>query len=181
MKRTLCKLTLRTPVLASVLASLLVTAGCGFHLRGYGVVTAFDDFFLVASSNSIFQADLRQTLRTAGASESASRTDADVVIEILDERNQQRAASTTGNARVAEYELEVGALVGIQDGGGNVLAAPQWVNRVRVYRIDRDNLTGNSQEQTLVERELRADVVQAVLRTVNAVTRNRVVNAGNAG
>ncbi|MBM4204558.1 MAG: hypothetical protein FJ194_10480 [Gammaproteobacteria bacterium] len=167
--------------LGILLSSVMVAAGCGFKLRGYGVETAFSDFFVVASSSSIFQADLRQVLRTAGAAESASRSDADVVIEILDERNQQRAASTTGNARVAEYELEVGALIGIQDGNGTVLAAPQWVNRIRVYRIDRDNLTGNSQEQTLVERELRADVVQAVLRTVNAVSRNRVVNAGNAG
>jgi len=163
------------------LSLVLLTAGCGFHLRGYGVETAFSDFFVVASPSSILQADLRQVLRTAGAAESASRSDADVVIEILDERSQQRAASTTGTARVAEYELEVGALIGIQDGNGAVLAAPQWVNRIRVYRIDRDNLTGNSQEQTLVERELRADVVQAVLRTVNAVTRNRVVNTGNAG
>ncbi len=163
---------------------VLLISGCGFHLRGYNVNAAFEDFFVVAPSSSIFQQDLRQVLRTAGAAEAGAQSDADVVIEILDERNLQRAASTTGNARVAEYELDVGALVGIRDGSGKVLAEPQWVSRVRVYRIDRDNLTGNSQEQSLVQRELQADVVQAVLRTVNAVTRSAAASAAaptNAG
>lgn len=160
---------------------VLFLSGCGFHLRGYSVQASFQDFFVVASSSSLFQQDLKQVLRTAGATEAGSRPEADVVIEILDERNLQRAASTTGNARVAEYELDVGALVGILDGSGKVLAEPQWINRVRVYRIDRDNLTGNSQEQALVERELRADVVQAVLRSVTAVSRGAAGATANAG
>lgn len=160
---------------------VLLLSACGFHLRGYNVETSIEDFFVVAPSSSLFQQDLEQVLRTAGAAEAGSRSEADVVIEILDERNLQRAASTTGNARVAEYELDVGALVGILDGSGKVLAEPQWINRVRVYRIDRDNLTGNSQEQALVERELRADVVQAVLRKVTAVSRNAAGVTANAG
>ena len=153
-------------ILAVIVLSL---AACGFHLRGYNTAAAFADFQVVAPSGSVFQDELRQAFRSAGAVEAGARSDADVVVEILDERNQQRAASTTGNARVAEYELDVGAYISISDGSGKTLAPPQWISRVRVYRIDRDNLTGNSQEQSLVLRELRADVTQSVVRTVNAV------------
>lgn len=153
--------------------AVITLSACGFHLRGYNAeAAAFTRFWVSGPSGSQFVADIKQGLRTAGANEAASRSAAEVVVEVLDERNLQRAASTTGNARVAEYELDVGAYVSISDGAGAVLSEPQWISRIRVYRIDRDNLTGNSQEQALVLRELRADVTQAVLRTVNAVARN---------
>jgi LPS-assembly lipoprotein len=165
--------------IALVCACML--AGCGFHLRSYNVDASFDSFFVAGTERSAFASELRQTLKNAGVSEAASRSDASVVIEILDERNLQRAASTTGNARVAEYELDVGVYASILDGSGKVLAEPQWISRVRVYRIDRDNLTGNSQEQALIQRELRADVSQALLRTVNAVARGATKTADYAG
>ena len=85
--------------------------------------------------------------------------------------------STTGNARVAEYELEVGVNVRITNGAGSELAPAQWINRIRVFRVDRNNLTSNSEEQSLIQRELRAEVGQALLRTVNAVARNQGASA----
>ena len=152
---------------------LLLFAGCGFHLRSYDVDAAFQNYFIVASETSSFASDLRRMLKGAGVTESASRSAADVVVEVLEERDQQRAVSTTGNARVAEYELEVGVNVRITNGAGIELAPAQWINRTRVFRVDRNNLTSNSEEQSLIQRELRAEVGQALLRTVNAVARNQ--------
>lgn len=152
---------------------LLLFAGCGFHLRSYDVDAAFENYFIAASDTSSFASDLRRMLKGAGVAESASRSAADVVVEVLEERDLQRAVSTTGNARVAEYELEVGVNVRITNGAGIELAPAQWINRTRVFRVDRNNLTSNSEEQSLIQRELRAEVGQALLRTVNAVARNQ--------
>jgi len=152
---------------------LLLFAGCGFHLRSYDVDAAFENYFIAASETSSFAVDLRRMLKSAGVAESASRSTADVVVEVLEERDLQRAVSTTGNARVAEYELEVGVNVRITNGAGIELAPAQWINRTRVFRVDRNNLTSNSEEQSLIQRELRAEVGQALLRTVNAVARNQ--------
>jgi LPS-assembly lipoprotein len=156
---------------------LLLFAGCGFHLRSYDVDAAFENYFIAASDTSSFASDLRRMLRGAGVAEAASRSEADVVVEVLEERDLQRAVSTTGNARVAEYELEVGVNVRITDGAGIELAPAQWINRTRVFRVDRNNLTSNSEEQSLIQRELRAEVGQALLRTVNAVARNQGASA----
>ena len=158
-------------------ALLLLFAGCGFHLRSYDVDAAFENYFIAASDTSSFAADLRRMLKGAGVAESASRSAADVVVEVLEERDLQRAVSTTGNARVAEYELEVGVNVRITNGAGIELAPAQWINRTRVFRVDRNNLTSNSDEQSLIQRELRAEVGQALLRTVNAVARNQGASA----
>lgn len=156
---------------------LLLFAGCGFHLRSYNVDAAFQNYFIAASETSSFAADLRRMLKGAGVAESASRSTADVVVEVLEERDQQRSVSTTSNARVAEYELEVGVNVRIVNGAGIELAPAQWINRTRVFRVDRNNLNSNSQEQSLIQRELRAEVGQALLRTVNAVARNQGTTA----
>lgn len=158
-------------------ALLLLFAGCGFHLRSYDVDAAFENYFIAASDTSSFAADLRRMLKGAGVAESPSRSAADVVVEVLEERDLQRAVSTTGNARVAEYELEVGVNVRITNGAGIELAPAQWINRTRVFRVDRNNLTSNSEEQSLIQRELRAEVGQALLRTVNAVARNQGASA----
>ena len=158
-------------------ALLLLFAGCGFHLRSYDVDAAFENYFIAASDTSSFAADLRRMLKGAGVVESASRSAADVVVEVLEERDLERAVSTTGNARVAEYELEVGVNVRITNGAGIELAPAQWINRTRVFRVDRNNLTSNSEEQSLIQRELRAEVGQALLRTVNAVARNQGASA----
>ena len=151
----------------------MLVGGCGFHLRTYDVDAAFENYFVVANESSPFAGDLRRILNSAGVAESPSRSSADVVIEVLDERDLQRAVSTTGNARVAEYELEQAVRIRITDGAGAELSAPQWINRSRVYRVDRDNLTSNSEEQALITRELRAELSQALLRAVNAVARNK--------
>lgn len=158
-------------------ALLLLFVGCGFHLRSYDVDAAFENYFIAASDTSSFAADLRRMLKGAGVAESPSRSAADVVVEVLEERDLQRAVSTTGNARVAEYELEVGVNVRITNGAGIELAPAQWINRTRVFRVDRNNLTSNSEEQSLIQRELRAEVGQALLRTVNAVARNQGASA----
>lgn len=171
MNNTRLKMSARPPVW--MIALLMLVGGCGFHLRTYDVDAAFENYFVVANESSPFAGDLRRILNSAGVAESPSRSAADVVIEVLDERDLQRAVSTTGNARVAEYELEQAVYIRITDGAGAELSAPQWINRSRVYRVDRDNLTSNSEEQALITRELRAELSQALLRAVNAVARNK--------
>ena len=55
---------------------------------------------------------------------------------------------------------------------GTELAAPQWLWRERVYRIDRENIVGSSQEQTILEREMMQDLVSQIVRIVDTVSRN---------
>ncbi|MCP5184607.1 MAG: hypothetical protein H6993_11635 [Pseudomonadales bacterium] len=159
------------------LVLLLILAGCGFHLRGVGVEAPFQSFHLEAPQHSQFAWELRQTFRIAGASEVTSMADADVTLEILDERDLQRAVSTTGNARVAEYEIEQGLLYRLRDGTGEIISEPDWLSRTRVFRVDRDNLVSNSEEQSLIQRELRTDLCQSVLRMASAAVKNRATPA----
>ena len=55
---------------------------------------------------------------------------------------------------------------------GVELVAPTWIERERVYRIDRGNIVGSSEEQSILEREMLRDVAGQIIRAMSAVSRN---------
>jgi hypothetical protein len=92
-----------------------------------------------------------------------------VVVELLGDRRERRSATVSGQARAAEYELIMGVRYRVRSGAGEELVADQWLERERVFRVDRDNLVGSSEEQALLEREMQAELVQQIIRSINAV------------
>jgi LPS-assembly lipoprotein len=156
---------LHLPALAAVLFTL---AGCGFHLRGYDLPSSVASVRIETSGRNLLAEPLRRALREAGVSTSADNADA--VVELLSEERSRRSAAVTGNARVAEYQLTLGVLYRLRDGAGQETLPAQWARVERIYRLDRENLVGSSEEQALLEKEMQADLVQQILRTLTAVT-----------
>ena len=146
-------------------------SGCGFHLRGYTLAENVGSYFIESSTDARMRGPLIQGLRLAGVESAANARAADVVIELIDGRRERRGVSVTGAARVAEYELAIELEYLVRDGGGTELLAAQTVRVERVYRLDANNIVGSNEEQTLLERELENDLVQQVIRALNAVTR----------
>ena len=46
---------------------------------------------------------------------------------------------------------------------------PRSIRASRVYTVDRNNIVGSSEEQALLQREMVEDLVQQIIRGVNAV------------
>lgn len=113
---------------------------------------------------------LRRSLQQLGVAEKAA-ADASLILEILDQRSDRRSVSTSGQARAAEYEVDYALYYQIVDAQGNILAPPVWIERQRIYRIDRGNIVGSNQEQTLVQRELMQDVAGQIIRAMDLVSR----------
>ena len=155
----------------ALLALLVVAAaGCGFHLRGYGFATSVSSYALTAARNIQVTAPLRDALRQAGVEETGA-DQADVHIQLLDQRRERRNVSTTSDALAAEYEMIYAVNYALSNAQQQELIAPTWIERTRIYRIDRGNIVGSSEEQALVERELLQDVVGQIIRTLDAVQR----------
>lgn len=150
---------------------VLVLAGCGFHLRSYNFTGSIESFAIAGKTRLSITEPLRQGLKQAGAVEVTDGTPS-IVIELLDQRRDRRSASTAGRAQAAEYETSYAVQYRFLDGAGGELTAPTWIERQRVYRIDRGNIVGSSEEQALLERELLTDVVGQIIRAMDAVSRN---------
>ncbi len=153
------------------------SGGCGFHLRSWDVGSSIDSVHVAANARNPMQAPLQRALQQAGVTLVDRAGDASVVVELLDSRQERRSISVSGQARAAEYESTLGVRFRIADAAGGELVPAQWLERVRVFRVDRDNLVGSSEEQALLEREMRSDLVQQILRTLNAVAAAQAASA----
>ena len=129
-------------------------------------------YALAGQVRSEIAAPLQRTLRQLGVAE-VERSAASVVVNILDQRSRRRSVSTSGQARAAEYELDYSVLYQLEDGSGNALGEPVWIERQRVYRIDRGNIVGSNQEQTLLRREILDDAAGQIVRALALVSRTK--------
>lgn len=150
-------------------ATALLAAGCGFQLRSWDFSDSDLSVRVQADPLSRMAAPLRDALRQAGALASPSGGDADLVVQIVNESRNRRVASLTAGARAAEFELTLGVQFGIR-AGERSLINPAWIRASRTFRIDRDNLAGSSEEEALIEQELKSALSQQILRSLNAVS-----------
>ena len=172
--RTSLESVVRLLLLAAVLAGV---AGCGFQLRSYNFAGSVDSFAVTGKSRLAISQELRRGLSQAGVNE-VSAEDAAIKVEILEQRRDRRSVSVAGSARAAEYETSLAVRYRILGAGSEELAPATWIERQRVYRIDRDNIVGSSEEQALLEAELMQDMVGQIIRAMEAVSRN--ANAGQS-
>lgn len=167
---------MRAPAAAWQLVAVLLmltVSGCGFHLRSYDVGSNIASAHVAADPRNPLETPLKLALRQAGVAEADNPADAAVVVTLLDSRRQRRNVTVSSQARVAEYETVLAVRYQVTDAQGNELVPAQWVERERVFRVNPENIVGNSEEQALLEREMQNDLVQQILRTLNAVAERR--------
>ena len=156
-----------------LLAALLITvisSACGYHLRSWDLEGNVESARITSNLRNPLAEPLGRALRGAGV-EVVESGEADVVVELLADRKNRRSISVTDQARAAEYETTLSVQYAVRDKDGNTLAAPSWVRASRTYEVDRNNLVGSSEEQSLLEREMVTDLVQQLIRGINAVVR----------
>jgi LPS-assembly lipoprotein len=150
---------------------------CGFQLRGWDVSAAVSSAYVTSNLLNPLEQPLRQGLRQAGVEEADAPEQADVVVRLLDSRSERRSATVGEQARAAEYETTLGVYYEVFDPQGRELVPAQWLERARVFRIDRDNVVGSREEEALLEREMQNDLVQQIIRSINSVA----ARTGGAG
>ncbi len=165
-----------------LLLGALILAGCGFQLRTWDLQDAFSSAYVRTDEYGSFARDLRRALTQAGVELVEEAEDAEVVVRVLSLERTQRSISVTGQARAAEYEVGLTlryAATRKNDAGMPVeMLAPQTIRGERVYRVDRDNLIGSSAERTLLEDEIKNDLIGQILRVLNTVA-SQVTNGAD--
>jgi len=162
----------RTRAVLVVLLGLLA-AGCGFQLRGMDLRTSVATAYVQAAPRHGFTEPLKVALVRAGVELVDGPTADALVIELLDERRGRRSVSVSDRALAAEYQVEVGVRYAVRDSAGRQLIEPQWLERERVFRADRDNILGSSEERALLEREMQAELIQQIIRALDALAGSR--------
>ena len=154
-------------VIVAVIA--LVISGCGFQLRGTGQTTILlESVYLNAIDNSgALARELIDSLEQSGV-EFTSNGNAQVSIRLDRERFSRRPVSTTGRINVAEYELTLEVGFEVLTRGGDVLIPPTRIRTERIYTFDSSSLVGSNEEESLLNEEMRRDVIGQLLQRINA-------------
>ena len=155
-------------LLAIVALMALAAAGCGFQLRGWDFESSVESVHVSAQPRVRLAGELRRALGQAGVRIEPRPTNAAMIVDVLEERRQRRTVAVTGSARAAEYEVTIGIRFAIRS-GARVLREPDWLEASRVFAVDRDNIAGTAGEQALIEAELANDLVQQIVRALNAL------------
>lgn len=165
--------------IACWLVAVGLLTGCGFHLRGSDLSANFDSAYVGSAGGVSIGDELERTLGFSGVDVVRDRAAADVVIHLTGQRERRRSVSVTARARTAEYEMSLEVryrIVGRAAGAGEdseemVLVEDRSVRTVRVYRLDRNNIVGSSEEESLLRGEMEQDLVQQIVRSLDAATR----------
>lgn len=159
----------------SLLLALCVAllSSCGFQLRTWKLDGNIETM-LVANNTNLSQigADLERAIGQTGVT-LLTRADTErtpqMQVQLEQANESRRSISVGGDARAAEYELLLEVNYVLLDDKSVELIEPRWIRVRRVFRINRGNLMGSNEEETILKGEMRADVVQQILRAINQV------------
>jgi LPS-assembly lipoprotein len=152
-----------------LIALVSVLAGCGFQLQGsadsVAVLTTLD----VSATQTYGElvTNVERTLTQQGIAVNPEGG-ADYRLHLLGERATRRSVSTTNQVSVAEYVLLLAVDFELFDRAGDRLLPLTTISVERVYSFDRGSFVGSSEEEALLSREMQADIIQQILRRLEA-------------
>jgi LPS-assembly lipoprotein len=153
---------------------VLALSACGFQLRnaltlppdlGPVKVVSVDRYSPLAES-------LARALDNAGAiAAQLDSTDA-AVLDLLAESWGDTPISVDELGRTQEFSLRYAVIFELRKADGNILVPRQNIELSRDYVSNPVNSIGTEGEREILQRELRREMAAAVLRRIDAVTRN---------
>ncbi|HET7655827.1 MAG TPA: LPS assembly lipoprotein LptE [Luteimonas sp.] len=165
----------RRPALraAAVAMLALLLAGCGFHLRDALLLPPDLGPVRVQGrgSDSELVLGLRDALRRAGARMAdPAATDA-ATLRVVSERWANTPISIDQFGRSQEYTLRYAVIFRLQRADGTDLVPQQAIELSRDYISVPTRSAGTESEREILTGELRREMLSAVLRRIDAVSR----------
>lgn len=167
-------MTMQTMLRFIVVASMLLLGACGFHLRGQAnVPDALKRVRLeIADPGSLLNRDLPPALQRAGATIVAD-LEGVAVLRIPVSALGPEATSVGATARVREYTMRYRVEVEAVDAAGAVVMPRQQIELTRDYTFDETQALGVAAQEDQLRKQLQRDMVQAILRRIEAVGRTQ--------
>ncbi len=159
----------RRTFLLTALSSCLITAGCGFHLRGR-VNLPVKTMYVNMPKNNKMAADIRRML-TAGTNVMLvdNAKEAEAILELINSNRQRHELSYNMEGDVREYELTLQLTFRLTDPNGNEFFPPTtFASSRNMYYNDEDYLTRNA-EESLLYNEMQQDLISQLLNRISTI------------
>ena len=142
-------------------------SSCGFQLRGQAAIP-YKTIFIETAGYSQFAGDLERAIRSGSQTRVVSKRDeAEAVLKITGELQENRILSLSSGGRVREFDLRYRVTYRLTDRAGVDLAQPGTIDLHRDMTYDDTAVLAKESEQLLLYRDMKADAVQQMLRRLS--------------
>ena len=149
----------------------LLLSACGFHPRGdVALPKAMGKTYIQgATPYSDLETDLRRSLGIAGAKVIDVPQDATAQLRILHEDFGRRVLTVAITGKASEYELYYTVDFEVTNPAGKELLSHQKMTLTRDFTFDETELLGKTNEEELLHKEMRQEMVQRIMRRLARV------------
>lgn len=151
-----------------VALSVLLLAGCGFHLRGAQPLP-FSSLYIAVPESSELGAALRRNVRAQGSTRlTDTPQEAQAVLAVITEAGEKNILSLNSAGRVREYQLVYRFVFRVHDQRGQDLVPPTELTVTRDVTFNDEQILAKENEEALLFRDMRNDLVQQIMRRMAA-------------
>ena len=147
--------------------SLFALGACGFQMRGmmdFGFKTVY-----LQQSNSVLVKELRRALRSSGVEIVQTPEEAEMQLEIMEEKTEKNILSLSGGGKVREYELFYWVTYRWRPAGSELWGPAQSIEQRRDYSYDDTQTLAKEGEEARLYNDMRSDAAREIMRRLNAV------------
>jgi len=159
-------------IITSCLIAITLSA-CGWHIRGaIDLPKDLTHLYISAvDSKGALMTELRQLLKANRITLVENESDAKYSLTIIEETKDRRSAGVGGDALSSSYELTLKAIYEIRLKNSSEVSKATAIS-VRSYKYKSDSINSATQEEILLDEEMRRELAQQMLRRLNAVVTN---------
>lgn len=160
----------------TLLASVLVSSGCGFQLRGAAPVSPALQPLAIQCSNNVpteLCSAVTDQLRLGGVN-LTSPAQADYRLRLTRFEQTRRASAVTLQGSAAEYELRQRVWIDVMTSDSLPLVADSELSSSESYRYDEDQVLAKQREQRDIETTLYQRLAQQVIFRLTPLTEERI-------
>ncbi|RZA09451.1 MAG: hypothetical protein EOO68_00765 [Moraxellaceae bacterium] len=147
-------------------------SACGWHIRGAVDLPKLSNLYISATdSKGALITDLRQLLKTNRITLVDNAADANYSLDILEETKDRRTAGVGGDEVTSAYEITLKANYEIRLKDNNQVTKGSAIS-VRNFNYNTAANNSATQEELLLDQEMRRDLAQQILRRLSATVAN---------
>jgi LPS-assembly lipoprotein len=150
---------------------MFALSACGWHVRGaMDLPKNLSQIYISATdSKGALMTDLRQLLKTNRVSLVENAADANCVLTILEETKDRHTAGVGGNELSSSYEITLKVDYEIQLKNSDLVTRSSAIS-IRNFNYNTSTINSATQEELLLDQEMRRDLAQQILRRLSAAT-----------
>ena len=154
-------------LLFAIVLIAMSLSSCGFQLRGQAAIP-YKTIFIETAGYSQFAVDLERAIRSGSQTRVVTnRDEAEVVLKILGELQENLILSLSSGGKVREFDLRYRVTYRLTDRAGVDLSQPGAIDLHRDMTYDDTEVLAKESEQLLLFRDMKADAVQQMLRRLS--------------